>query len=140
MLFKFVVIMIFLVSGIFSGYYFTRPKLRSVDSTRVENCLHVFIEHRKSGDEVRLRKSLDDMKVAPKEFEGIIDRFIHYRMCNSSMNQAFKLLEAFKGGYNITPEKVFSSNADASFSFRLDAEILKVFQEKPELVNEAFGG
>lgn len=113
---------------------------RQVDSSRVEKSLAAYITFKKTGDHAKLSKELEQAKVSGAEFEKIIDRFIHYRMSKSSMDQAMKLLAAFKGGYNIYPDKVYSPSGQASFSFQLDAEVLTVFNEKPDLVTLAFGG
>ena len=55
------------------------------------------------------------------------------------MEQAMKLLEAFKAGYKIVPTEVFSRSDTEHTYFSLDAEVLTVFKEKPDLIKEAFG-
>ena len=102
--------------------------------------MQAFIQHKKTGDAEFLRKNLEEISIAPTKFEKIIDRFIHYRLRQSSLNQAMKLLEAFKSGYNIVASDVVSKSDEENSGFALDAEILTVFKEKPELVQEAFGG
>jgi len=130
------------IAGLFAGWLALRffgPQPRAVDSTRVEKCLVAYSTFRKSGDNLQLTQDLEKARINQLDFAKIIDRFIHYRMSKSSMDQAMKLLGAFKVGYNIYPEKVFSSVSDASFSFQLDAEVLTVFRDKPDLVHDAFG-
>lgn len=122
------------------GILLFTPKPRTVDSTRVEKCLQAFIQHKKTGDAEYLRKNLEEISIAPAKFEKIIDRFLHYRLRQSSLNQAMKLLEAFKSGYNIVANDIVSKSDEDNSSFSLDAEILTVFKDKPELVQEAFGG
>ena len=122
------------------GIFLFSPRPRNVNSTRVEKCLRAFIEHKKTGDAEFLRKNLEEISIAPSKFEKIIDRFLHYRLRQSSLNQAMKLLEAFKSGYNIVASDVVSKSDEENTGFALDAEILTVFKEKPELVQEAFGG
>ncbi|NLI75260.1 MAG: hypothetical protein GX442_02310 [Candidatus Riflebacteria bacterium] len=117
------------------------PQPRVVDASRVEHCLQAFIAFRKSGDDLRLQEDLRQANIPRAEFEKVIDRFVHYRISKSSLDQAKKLLEVFKEGYNIYPEKVVETTRPASpaLSFQLDAEVLTIFTEKPELVREAFG-
>jgi hypothetical protein len=50
------------------------------------------------------------------------------------------LLKAFRMGYNVEPAQVVEVSGFASEPFRLDAEILAVFEEKPALVENAFEG
>jgi hypothetical protein len=56
------------------------------------------------------------------------------------MNQALRLLEAFKSGYNVQPARVVKVSGFASDSFKLDAEILAVFEKQPDLIEKAFEG
>ncbi len=125
--------------GVWVALRWVGPQPRVVDASRVEGCLQAFIEFRRSGDENRLHSDLERLKVSRSEFERIIDRFIHYRISKSALDQARKLLEAFKGGYNIQPERVFEPARPATYSFQLDAEVLTVITERPELVSQAFG-
>jgi hypothetical protein len=50
------------------------------------------------------------------------------------------LLQAFKLGYDFEPVQVVEVSGFASSSFRLDAEIIAVFEQKPELIENAFEG
>lgn len=125
--------------GLWAALRWFGPQPRVVDASRAEGCLQAFIEFRRSGDEVRLEQELARLKVSRAEFERIIDRFIHYRISKSALTQAQKLLEAFKDGYNIQPERVFEPVRPATYSFQLDAEVLTVITERPELVSQAFG-
>jgi hypothetical protein len=124
--------------GMFCARLFLFPP-RNVDSSRIEQCLHLLIEHKKNSDPEQLQQRLTQMKMTPAQFEKIIDRCLHYRTCQSSINQAMRLLEAFRAGYTIAPKEVFSKSDAENYSFALDAEILTVFKEKPELVQLAFG-
>lgn len=134
---------IFLISCLCVGFLLHQhlkwPKARVVDSRRAEGCLRAFIEFRHTGDETKLRNTLAKLNVTQREFEWIIDRFIHYRISKSALEQARNLLQAFKLGYDIQPEKVIETTKPASFSFQLDAEVLTVITERPDLVNQAFG-
>ncbi|MBP7633742.1 hypothetical protein KBA41_06205 [Candidatus Ozemobacteraceae bacterium] len=125
------------VAGFFTGMMLFSPRPRVISTVRVEACLEAYIEHRHSGDAVKLRSEIARLKLKPTEFEKIIDRFIHYRMSKSSLDQAMKLLDAFRSGYRIVPERV-ESPTDSSEPFALDAEILTVFRNRPELVKKAF--
>lgn len=130
------------VAGLLAFWWAWRlvgPQPRAVDSRRVEKCLQAYISFRKTGDHSQLTQELQRVPVLQADFEKVIDRFIHYRMSKSSMDQAMRLLEAFKGGHNIKPDRVFSPSDQASFSFQLDAEVLTVFNDRPDLVREAFG-
>ncbi|HOT26723.1 MAG TPA: hypothetical protein PLU72_00955 [Candidatus Ozemobacteraceae bacterium] len=125
------------VAGFFAGMMLFSPRPRTISTMRVEACLEAYISHRHTGDAAKLRSELARLHLKPAEFEKIIDRFIHYRMSKSSLDQAMKLLDAFRSGYRIVPERV-ESPTDASEPFALDAEILTVFRTRPELVKKAF--
>ncbi|MFZ2961336.1 MAG: hypothetical protein WA705_31050 [Candidatus Ozemobacteraceae bacterium] len=125
--------------GLGIGRHVGTPATRNVSSTRVENVLLAYIQHRKTSDQDELQKKLGDMHVSGEEFTKIIDRFLYYRMRQSSMNQAMKLLDAFRLGYRIEASGVYSKEDQAN-GFSLDAEVLTVFKHRPELVREAFGG
>ncbi|MBF0502527.1 MAG: hypothetical protein HQM09_20485 [Candidatus Riflebacteria bacterium] len=126
------------LSGLFIGWKTGRPIPRTVNPARVEGVLSAYIDHRKNSDDVILRRRLDELKVTPADFTRIIDRFIHYRMRQSSMQQAMTLLEAFRSGYHIEASGIFSKEAEGEV-FALDAEVLTVFQQNPGLVQKAFG-
>jgi len=126
-------------AGIWTGWRMTHPAPRAVDSTRIESTLQAYIDHRRDGNDEQLKQRLTALSLSPSQFERIIDRFIHYRMRQSSMKQAMALLDAFKAGYRITPENVWFPG-EATASFVMDAEILTVIQKRPELVSAAFGG
>jgi len=125
------------VAGFFAGMMLVSPRPRTISTSRVEACLRAYIDHRHTGDATKLRQDLDRLSLKPAEFEKVIDRFIHYRMSKSSLEQAMKLLDAFRSGYRIVAERV-ESPTDSSEPFALDAEVLTVFRERPELVKKAF--
>ena len=129
------------ICGFFLGLGLVSPKPREIDSDRVEACILSYINYRSTGDHEKLLRELEEISVSPKEFQKIIDRIIHYRHNRSAMEQAMKLLEAFRGGYDIVPyEVVKDKDEDGEEYFKLDAEILNVFKEKPELIQRAFEG
>jgi len=136
-----IVFFVLLIISLYPLFPIEVSKRRTVDSSKVEKCLQVFIQHKKSGDSAWLMQQLKESNIPPAKFEKIIDRFIYYRVRQSALKQAMKLLDAFKAGEKIAPVDVFSkSDETGGSSFALDAEILTVFREKPELVQEAFGG
>ncbi len=116
------------------------PPARVVETTRMENCLTAYHAYRKDSDQDKLAESLKRMALNPRDFQEIIDRFIFYRSRKSSMNQAMTLLKAFRSGYDIESASVYSISGFASEPFRLDAEILAVFENNPELIKQAFEG
>ncbi len=126
------------VAGFLTGMLLFGPRSRTISTTRVEGCLRAYLEHRHSGDAAKLRQELDRLQTKPVEFEKIIDRFIHYRMSKSSLDQAMKLLDAFRSGYRIVPERVITTQTDSEEPFALDAEVLSVFRDNPDLVRKAF--
>lgn len=126
--------------GFTGGLLVFKPSGRQVDFTCAEKCLRIFIQHKKSQDYDWLKQQLTKDHVEPEKFQKIVDRFLHYRLRQSSLNQAMELLEAFKAGAKMGPAEVVSRSDENQTSFALDAEILSVFKEKPELVKEAFGG
>ena len=132
------VVLSFVVSFLLSSWWL-KPHPRTVNSRYVESCLQAFIQHKKDGDGEALKKKLAEIPIEPPKFEKIIDRFLYYRMRQSSLEQAMKLLEAFKAGYKIVPTEVFSRSDTEHTYFSLDAEVLTVFKEKPDLIKEAFG-
>lgn len=136
-LWNWVLAFILAVAGFFTGMMLFSPRPRVISTARVEGCLNAYIEHRHTGDAAKLRQELDRLSTKPAEFERIIDRFIHYRMSKSSLDQAMKLLDAFRGGYRIVPERVISPT-DSSEPFALDAEVLTVLRDQPALVQKAF--
>jgi hypothetical protein len=52
------------------------------------------------------------------------------------MDQAMNLLKAFRMGYDIEAASVYEISGLASEPFRLDAEILAVFESKPDLIKK----
>lgn len=126
--------------GFWLGGVFTRPPARDVDSSRMESCLEIYHNYREHEDQKRLETDLNKLSLSPRDFQEIIDRFIFYRTRKSSMNQAMKLLQAFKMGYDVEAITVYEISGFASEPFRLDAEILAVFESKPELIKKAFEG
>ena len=135
----FLIFIICASAGLWLGWQFSRPQPRNVDPTRIESTLQAYIDHRRDGSIDRLQERLSALSLTPRQFERIIDRFIHYRMRQSSIKQAMVLLEAFKAGYRVTPDNAWFPG-EASTSFAMDAEILTVIQQRPELVQAAFGG
>lgn len=127
------------LAGFWLGARFARPA-RVVETTRMERCLQLYREYRQTNDQRRLSAALSEFSLTPRDFQEIIDRFIYYRSRKSAMNQAMKLLQAFRAGYDIEVAEVHSVSGLASEPFMLDAEILAVFEGRPELVKEAFEG
>jgi hypothetical protein len=126
--------------GFWLGGILSRPPARDVDTTRMEACLEIYHNYRQHGNQEKLAADLEPHSLSPRDFEEIIDRFIFYRTRKSSMDQAMKLLKAFRMGYDIDAKSVYSISGLASEPFRLDAEILAVFESKPELIKKAFEG
>lgn len=135
------ILLFFIVAaiGFYSGVMLVRPASRVVDTNRMETCLEIYKDYRGNPDQKKMVGDLATVSLHPKDFQQIIDRFIYYRTQKSSMNHAMKLLKAFRMGYEIDA-KIFSISGIASESFRLDAEILAVFESNPELIKNAFEG
>ncbi|MBU1108217.1 MAG: hypothetical protein KKB51_16210 [Candidatus Riflebacteria bacterium] len=127
-------------AGFWLGVLLTRPPGRTVETQRMETCLLLYQDYRTYNDQKKLAAELERISLNPRDFQEIIDRFIYYRTRKSSMNQAMQLLQAFKMGYDIDAASIFSISGMASEPFRLDAEILAVFESKPELIKKAFEG
>ncbi|EKD81899.1 MAG: hypothetical protein ACD_39C01582G0003 [uncultured bacterium] len=134
------VIFLTAAAGFWIGVELTRPPARIIETQRMEACLLIYSNYRENGDQNKLASELEKYALSPRDFQEIIDRFIFYRTRKSSMEQAMKLLNAFKMGYEIDAESVYSISGMASEPFRLDAEILAVFESKPELIKKAFEG
>jgi hypothetical protein len=128
------------LAGFYTGWRLARPTSRVIDAYRMTACLRAYVDFKKDGDQEKLQQTLRETGFSPRDFERIIDRFIHYRTSRSALQQAEELLEAFRSGHRIEPEGVYWSDSFASEPFSLDAEILSTFQEHPDLVREAFGG
>lgn len=107
---------------------------------RVEACLSLYQNYRKSQNQEELAAGLEKLGLTPRDFQEIIDRFIFYRSRKSSLEHAMKLLNAFRLGYDIEAANVHSISGYASEPFRLDAEILAIFESRPELISQAFEG
>ena len=127
------------ILGAYIGFQLAQCR-RPVDSSRMEKCLLLYKNYRSDTDQDKLAKELSKISLTPNDFQHIIDKFILYRTQKSSMNQAMKLLKAFRMGFDIEVEKVYSISGMENEPFRLDAEILTVFEKKPELVKDAFEG
>lgn len=127
-------------AGFWLGIKVAMPGSRIVETTRMESCLRIYRDYRKDPDQTKLAAALAGISLTPRDFQDIIDRFIHYRSRKSSMDQAMRLLQAFRMGYDIEATGVFSVSGVASEPFRLDAEILAVFESRPDLIKEAFEG
>lgn len=128
------------LAGFWLGAKVARPSVRTVETIRMEKCLQIYRQYRLDHDQERLFASLTELTMTPRDFQEIIDRFIYYRSRKSSMSQAMRLLKAFRAGYDIEVSDVFSISGLASEPFMLDAEILAVFESRPELIREAFEG
>ena len=126
--------------GFFIGVKLFWPVQRNIDPSRMEKCLNLYREYRLNQDQDKLHDGLDEIKLSPVDFQKIIDRFIYYRTRKSSLASAMKLLEAFRRGFNIKPVKVETISGLASEPFLMDAEILTVFEQRPELIQMAFEG
>lgn len=113
---------------------------RPVHTRRMERCLVLYKNYRGDGDQEKLASELAKISLTPNDFQHIIDKFISYRCQKSSLEQAMKLLRAFRMGFDIEVERVYSISGMEAEPFRLDAEILAVFETKPELVKDAFEG
>jgi hypothetical protein len=134
------VILLTATAGFWVGVVLTRPPERVIETQRMEACLLIYRDYRSHGDQEKLATELSQLALSPRDFQEIIDRFIYYRSRKSSMEQAMRLLKAFKMGADIDAASVYSISGLASEPFRLDAEILAVFESKPELINQAFEG
>ncbi|MBF0405871.1 MAG: hypothetical protein HQM10_00850 [Candidatus Riflebacteria bacterium] len=110
---------------------------KQIDVSRVERCLLAYSEYQSSGDQKLLQKSLDTIPIDMKSFEKVIDRVLYYRLRQSSMDQAFALLEAFKSGRPIIPDGCELTDLPKDY-FQLDAEVLELFQKKPDFVKSVF--
>jgi len=128
------------LAGFAVGRIAVAPQQRSVETFRMEKCLHIYREYRKDEDQKRLAESLAAISLTPKDFQEIIDRFIYYRSRKSGLSQAMELLKAFRAGYDIKTAEVVSISGLGSEPFRLDAEVLAVFENQPDLVKQAFEG
>lgn len=129
---------ILILVGLYFGFHLAQC-IRPVDSSRMEECLRLYKDYRQDSDQDKLAAELAKISLKPIDFQHIIDRFILYRTQKSSINQAIRLLQAFRMGFDIKVDKVYSVSGIASEPFRLDAEILSVFESKPELIKDAFG-
>ncbi len=138
-LLKFLLFILLVGVGAYIGFYLAQFR-RPVDSSRMEECLRLYKNYRADTDQDKLAKGLSKISLTPNDFQHIIDRFILYRTQKSSLKQAMKLLKAFRMGIDIKVEKVYSISGMEKEPFRLDAEILAVFEKNPELVKDAFEG
>lgn len=111
---------------------------RTVDPVRMEKCLEFYSAYRKNQDQRQLAANLKTVNLTPEDFQKIIDKFIYYRSKKSSMKQAMDLLKAFRFGFNFKVLKVEPITGMKDEPFRLDAEILAVFEKNAKLVDEAF--
>jgi hypothetical protein len=126
--------------GYWQGKRLASRGVRNIKTTKMETCLNLYKDYRQDNDQKKLAQELEKIGLTPADFEKIIDRFIYYRTRKSSLEHAFKLLKAFRFGYDFKPAKVVEVSGFASESFRLDAEILAVFEDRPELIQVAFEG
>ncbi len=127
-------------AGFVVGRIVVAPQQRDVETFRMEKCLQIYREYRKDENQKRLAENLAEISLTPKDFQEIIDRFIYYRSRKSGLAQAMDLLKAFRAGYDIKTAEVVSISGLGSEPFRLDAEILAVFENQPDLIKQAFEG
>ncbi len=137
--FKIIVLFLLMALGVYVGLQIAQCR-RPVNTSRMEECLRLYKIYRADEDQDKLASGLSAIALTPNDFQHIIDRFILYRTQKSSLNQSIKLLKAFRMGFDIKVEKVYSISGMEAEPFRLDAEILAVFESKPELVKDAFEG
>jgi len=128
------------ISGFWVGRKLALPTPRSLKTQKVEFCLELYSQYRKNQNQQELTTGLEKIGLTPRDFQEIIDRFIYYRSRKSSLKSAMKLLNAFRLGYDIDAANVYSISGYASEPFRLDAEILAIFESRPELISQAFEG
>ncbi len=128
------------LTGFWLGMKFSLRTVRTVETQRMIHCLEIYRNYRQHQDQKQLAEDLEKLNLSPLDFQKIIDRFIYYRTRKSSIDQAMMLLGAFRRGIDIQPVEVVEVSGFASEPFRLDAEILAVFESAPELVQEAFEG
>ena len=146
-LFKFIAFCLLTAIGVYVGLQIAQCR-RPVDTSRMEECLRFYKIYRADEDQEKLASNLSTIALTPNDFQHIIDRFILYRTQKSSLEQSMKLLKAssISSLYSILLillslyEKVYSISGMEAEPFRLDAEILAVFESKPELVKDAFEG
>ncbi len=138
-LLKFVVFILLCILGVYIGFQLAQMR-RPVDSSRMEQCLKLYKIYRADTDQEKLARNLSKISLTPNDFQQIIDRFILYRTQKSAMQQGMKLLKAFRMGFNIEVDKVYSISGMENEPFRLDAEILAVFEKNPQLIKDAFEG
>lgn len=139
---KFFIVLIFIALtalGVFLGLEIAQCR-RPVYTERMEECLRLYKNYRNDTDQEKLAKDLAAISLTPRDFQQIIDRFIYYRSQKSSMKQAMTLLKAFRMGFDIKVEKVYSISGMEGEPFRLEAEILAVFEKNPQIVKDAFEG
>ena len=138
-LFKLTIFLLLTILGINLGFELAQLR-RPVSSSRMEECLRLYKNYRADTDQDKLAQGLRKISLTPQDFQHIIDRFILYRTQKSAMAQSMKLLKAFRMGFDIEVEKVYSISGMENEPFRLDAEILSVFEKNPQLVKDAFEG
>ncbi len=126
-----------LVLAIWLGYSLAIPK-RTIETNRMETCLELYAKYRKDLNQEELAQGLQEISLTPKDFQIIIDKFIYYRSRKSSLKQAMDLLSGFERGFNIKVDKIETITGMDNEPFRLDAEVLSVFQNKPDLIEKAF--
>lgn len=134
-----IIVIVFIMLGLYLGYRLAQC-VRPVNSYRMEECLRLYKAYRADTNQDKLAEGLAKISLTPNDFQHIIDKFILYRTQKSSLDQAMRLLAAFRMGFDIQVEKVYCISGMEPEPFRLDAEILSVFESKPELVKDAFGG
>ncbi len=137
--FKLLLICALVALGVYIGLNVAQLR-RPVDTARMEECLRLYKNYRNDSNQDKLAAGLAVISLSPADFEHIIDKFIYYRSSKSYQEQAMKLLKAFRMGFDIEVKNVYSISGMESEPFRLDAEILAVFESKPELVKDAFEG
>ena len=106
---------------------------RTVDPVRMEKCLEFYSAYRKNQDQRQLAANLNSVNLTSEDLKTTISKDI-----KSSMKQAMDLLKAFRFGFNFKVLKVEPITGMKDEPFRLDAEILAVFEKNAKLVDEAF--
>lgn len=109
----------------------------TLDTNKVETCLRIYIEYKKSANQDQLLDELRLAGIEPREFEYMIDRIIQLKTSTSAKKHAQELLEVFQN-HRLSIASVLQSDVQLPPSGLLDLEIMSVFNDSPELLREAF--
>ncbi len=126
--------------GFWLGRVLFGPRSVEIDTSRVEFCIEAYKSLRKGDMTVPLQSMLAERGISPREFEKTIDRIIHFRISQSSLEQTQRLLDVVRMGNGIRADRVIEGATTGSDSLLLDAAIITLIQKKPILIREAFGG